>query len=87
MRRPMRTRGVATTLMWFLFYLTVVGGGSTLVVLRAWAETQSHTQTLLAGVLYAAVLKVLGTRHRLAHQRRLRDSLPRYYDVKGTTAL
>lgn len=87
MRRPPEPRGVASALMWFIFYVAAFGGGAVFVVLRAWQHTHSSVQTVLAAVMYAAVLKIICTRQRLARRRKMSESLPRYYDSRGTTAL
>ena len=87
MRRQPRARGVAAALARFLFHVVVFVGGALFVVTRTWQRTHSHLQTTLAAVLFAAIVKIVSTRQRLAHRRNLRDALPRYYDSRGTTAL
>ena len=87
MRRQPRVHGVAAALGRFMFHVVVFVGGALFVVLRTWQRTHSRTQTTLAAVLFAAIVKIISTRQRLARRRKMSESLPRYYDSRGTTAL
>ena len=89
MHKPPRERGVAFALTWYLLHIVAVGGGATFVVLRTWQHTHSRTQTTLAVVMFAAVLKIISIRQRVARRNGLKRQLklPRYYDSDGTTAI
>lgn len=87
MRRQPRARGVAAALMRFLFHVVVFVGGALFVVIRTWQSTRSRLQTTLAAILFAAIIRIISTQQRLARRRRMSESLPRYYDSRGTTAL
>jgi len=80
-------RGIAAELAWLGFLVSAVAGGGTWVIIHTWETTRNTLQTMLAAMLYVAVVALFCTHFRARRSARRPHYLPVHIRYPGSTAV